>query len=250
MPRSARCASVFHTFWPLTIHSSPSRTARVASPARSEPAPGSEKSWHQISSPVNIGRSARRRSSSLPCVTTVGPASDSPKNNVPCAAGTPASRRRRSTWRCMRGAQPESAEAFGEVHPRQPAVVLRAAERELVGGARVVRRRAGRRSSAIDAGEVVGHRPRALRYFVGGDPAVDGDDRAGHVRAGPAREVDRRRRPCRRGGRCDRAATSARSSRRSCFSVSAIIFDSNGPGAIAFTVMWRGPSWRARWRVS
>ena len=59
-PRSARCASVFHTFCPLTTHSSPSRTARVARPARSEPAPGSQNSWHQISSPVNIGRSARR----------------------------------------------------------------------------------------------------------------------------------------------------------------------------------------------
>ena len=33
-------------------------------------------------------------------------------------------------------------------------------------------------------------------------------------------------------------------------SVAAIIFDSNGPGAIALTVMLRGPSWRARWRVS
>ena len=48
-PTSARCASVVHTFWPLTTHSSPSRTARVARPATSEPAPGSLNSWHQIS---------------------------------------------------------------------------------------------------------------------------------------------------------------------------------------------------------
>ncbi len=41
---SAIWPSEVHTFWPLTIHSSPSRTARAFSPARSEPAPGSLKS--------------------------------------------------------------------------------------------------------------------------------------------------------------------------------------------------------------
>ena len=40
MPRSLKCAPEVHTFWPLTTHSSPSRSARVARPARSEPAPG------------------------------------------------------------------------------------------------------------------------------------------------------------------------------------------------------------------
>ncbi len=35
------------TFWPVTTHSSPSSSARVASEARSEPAPGSLNSWHQ-----------------------------------------------------------------------------------------------------------------------------------------------------------------------------------------------------------
>ena len=49
-------ASVVHTFCPLTIHSSPSRTPARDSPAKSEPEPGSEKSWHQISSPVKSGR--------------------------------------------------------------------------------------------------------------------------------------------------------------------------------------------------
>ena len=52
-------APVFHTFWPLTTHSSPSRSARVVSPARSEPLPGSENSWHHVCSPVTIGRSRR-----------------------------------------------------------------------------------------------------------------------------------------------------------------------------------------------
>ena len=38
---------MFHTFWPLTTHSSPSRTALVPRPAKSLPAPGSLNSWHQ-----------------------------------------------------------------------------------------------------------------------------------------------------------------------------------------------------------
>ena len=50
MPNRATCASVVQTFCPETIHSSPSRTALVASPATSDPAPGSLNSWHQISS--------------------------------------------------------------------------------------------------------------------------------------------------------------------------------------------------------
>ena len=46
-----RCAAEVHTFCPLMIHSSPSRTALVVMPARSEPAPGSEKSWQATMSP-------------------------------------------------------------------------------------------------------------------------------------------------------------------------------------------------------
>ena len=49
-PNSERWAQVFHTFWPVTSQSSPSRSARVASEARSEPAPGSLNSWHHRSS--------------------------------------------------------------------------------------------------------------------------------------------------------------------------------------------------------
>ncbi len=56
MPMSAIWPSEVHTFWPLTIHSSPSFTARVVRPARSEPAPGSLKSWHQARAPVTMSR--------------------------------------------------------------------------------------------------------------------------------------------------------------------------------------------------
>ncbi len=66
MPMSAWSALVFHTFWPLTIQSSPSRTAVVLSPARSEPAVGSLNSWHQEISPVTVGRRNRSFTSSDP----------------------------------------------------------------------------------------------------------------------------------------------------------------------------------------
>ena len=73
-PKSARCAHVVHTFWPVTTHSSPSRSARVASDARSEPAPGSLNSWHHISSLRTIGGRNRSRCSSVPCANSAGAA--------------------------------------------------------------------------------------------------------------------------------------------------------------------------------
>ena len=49
MPKFVSCAVDVHTFWPVMIHSSPSFIAFVLRLARSEPAPGSENSWHQAS---------------------------------------------------------------------------------------------------------------------------------------------------------------------------------------------------------
>ena len=108
IPRSAMWARVFHTFCPVITHSSPSRTARVARPARSEPEPGSLNSWHQASSPVKVRRSRRARSSSEPWVTTVGPAMVSPKNSRAPAGGGPglghaAGRRCAGGWAGGRG---------------------------------------------------------------------------------------------------------------------------------------------------
>ena len=56
IPRSAVVPREVHTFWPLMIHSSPSSTALVVRPARSEPAPGSENNWHQAFCPVTMSR--------------------------------------------------------------------------------------------------------------------------------------------------------------------------------------------------
>ena len=53
-PKSLYWAPDVHTFWPFSTHPSPSRTALVCKLATSDPAPGSENSWHQISSPLSI----------------------------------------------------------------------------------------------------------------------------------------------------------------------------------------------------
>src|SRR3954462_1369849 len=66
-------ANVVHTFWPVTTHSPFDFTALVLRDARSEPDSGSEKPWHQISSPVRIGHRKRSFCSSVPCVITTGP---------------------------------------------------------------------------------------------------------------------------------------------------------------------------------
>ena len=77
-PQSAVWADDVHTFWPSITHSSPSRTARVLSDARSEPEPGSLKSWHHDSSPRSIGSRNRFFCSSVPWAMSVGPAMSMP----------------------------------------------------------------------------------------------------------------------------------------------------------------------------
>ena len=49
--RSANWARLVQTFWPVTRQPSSVRTARQDSEARLLPVPGSEKPWHQVSSP-------------------------------------------------------------------------------------------------------------------------------------------------------------------------------------------------------
>ena len=72
-PHSANRAPELHTFWPLTTHSSPSRTARQARPPRSEPAPGSENSWqHSSSAREEASRRTARRWASSPNAMIVG----------------------------------------------------------------------------------------------------------------------------------------------------------------------------------
>ena len=135
----ASCAMDVQTFWPLTTQSSPSRTARVASAARSEPAPGSQNSWHQTSSPVHSGRSQRCFCSSVPNPRMVGAAMPSP---MPMRRGLVvrrAGRRERLLGSRLQAARhAEAAEALGIVEPGQAGVEAGPEEVESVGGAGVM----------------------------------------------------------------------------------------------------------------
>ena len=66
IPQCARSAIDVHTFWPLTSQPPSTRSARVVSEARSEPAPGSLNSWHHSISPRNVGGIHRCCCSSVP----------------------------------------------------------------------------------------------------------------------------------------------------------------------------------------
>lgn len=61
----------------------------MRSAARSDPASGSLKPWHQTSSPRRIGGSQRARCSAVPSAAIVGPACNSPTKLAP-TYGAPA----------------------------------------------------------------------------------------------------------------------------------------------------------------
>ena len=58
-PMPATWAPLVHTFWPLTSQPPSTRVALVLTPAASEPASGSLKSWHQITSWSSAGVTQR-----------------------------------------------------------------------------------------------------------------------------------------------------------------------------------------------
>ncbi len=80
----AYCAPLVQIFCPLMINWSPSKTALVCRPARSEPAPGSEYPWHHWASPETILGMCRALCSSVPSSRIVGPIIASP---MPVAGG-------------------------------------------------------------------------------------------------------------------------------------------------------------------
>ena len=83
MPKSAWWAPELQTFCPFTTHVPPSSTARVRSPARSEPAPGSLNSWHHISSPRSTASRWRSCCSGVPWAMRVGPIMFTATENMP-----------------------------------------------------------------------------------------------------------------------------------------------------------------------
>src|SRR5271168_1935403 len=71
-PHCENCAAVVQIFWPVMRQPPSTRVALVDRPARSEPAPGSENSWHQTISPRNVGGRNRCFCSSVPNATIDG----------------------------------------------------------------------------------------------------------------------------------------------------------------------------------
>ena len=71
-PHCEYCAAVVQIFWPVMRQPPSTLVALVVRPARSEPAPGSENSWHQIISPRNVGGRNRCCCSSVPNATIDG----------------------------------------------------------------------------------------------------------------------------------------------------------------------------------
>ena len=111
------CANDDQTFWPLTTKWSPSsaRRAVVRTAERSEPASGSEKPWHQISSVERIFSRCFCFWASVPCAMIVGPAMPSPI--TPRWGGASAraiSSRKIAWWLYGADAPPYS---FGQVRP-------------------------------------------------------------------------------------------------------------------------------------
>ena len=71
-PHWEYCAAVVQIFCPVMRQPPSTLVALVVRPARSEPAPGSENSWHQIISPRNVGGRNRCCCSSVPNATMDG----------------------------------------------------------------------------------------------------------------------------------------------------------------------------------
>ena len=87
-------------------------------PARSEPAAGSEKSWHQTSSAVSIGPRSRCFWSSEPWAISVGPSMPTPMmSKMP---GTPARPISWLTTTCWSGPRPAPPYSAGQVTAARP----------------------------------------------------------------------------------------------------------------------------------
>ena len=206
MPKLATCASVVHTFWPLTTHSSPSRIARVDKPgdvgARAGLAEhlapdlfaGEQRAQVALLLLVGAVRHDRRRAHAV--TDRVAAVRDRRAGGEQLGVDGVLQLRR----------QAETAEALGEVHPRETEVVLRAEE---LGGRRRLRielrekvvaqlghtllvRRHGGSSHKLDRSVKCTDRPLPSPRAHPDDSGPRGDDR--RARRGGRGPVARRRR--------------------------------------------------------
>src|SRR6516164_7253707 len=119
MAWAASCARLVHTFCPWIRQPPSTFVAFVRSEARSDPDSGSEKSWHQISSPVRIGRRKRCFWASDPKRAMVGPAKSSPM--VLSRSGAPARSHSSPKIARSRSSSPCPPYSRGQVSPAYPA---------------------------------------------------------------------------------------------------------------------------------
>ena len=124
---------MFHTFWPLTIHSSPSRTALVAEAGEVAAGAGLAEQL----APLLLAGEHRAQEAILLLVAAVGDDGGAGERHEERArvgglgAGLAAALLDEPV---EVGAHAEPAELLGEVHPRQPGVVAVPAKLEVVGG--------------------------------------------------------------------------------------------------------------------
>ena len=114
--QSACRAPEVQIFCPLITYSSPSRTARVRSDARSEPEPGSEKPWHHIASAEAILGRCSSFCSSVPWIISRGPTicTDCPPSGAPTAVLSSA----KISW--SKCGAPRPPYSFGQAMVSQP----------------------------------------------------------------------------------------------------------------------------------
>ena len=125
IPNSASLPLDVHTFCPLTTHSSPSRSARVCSPARSEPAPGSEYSRHIFTSSTSRRRTNSSLRASVPYASTVF----AQRLCLSCAApGAPTWRNSSTITSAVSPSRPRPNHSVGHVGTAYPASTTRASQ--------------------------------------------------------------------------------------------------------------------------
>ena len=120
--RSATWAYEVHVFWPVTTRWSPSISALVLRPARSDPAPGSENPWHQTFSPLRICGRYSAFCSSVPLTISVGPPCMLPTNVHELASVKGGSALANSSYQiiCWMSESPRPPNSAGQLMPAQP----------------------------------------------------------------------------------------------------------------------------------
>src|SRR2546423_13950734 len=113
MRRWAYGTQLVHPFGPLTRQASPSSTARSRSEARSLPASGSERPWHQASSPRSSDGRAQAAMAGAKRATAGASTSIIPKEN---GGGQPAAASSSDSTPRSREEPPSPPTASGQPH--------------------------------------------------------------------------------------------------------------------------------------